>query len=777
MKLERKLAGRTTAALLAVAGLAAGACTMGLDRKELENGGGGGGGGPGAVCDPLVARAHLPCDDADVKSALALLRTMTLDEKVQQMSGPAYNPNNMFEQQDNERLQLPGLKYLDGPRGVRWYNSTYGTTVFPVAAARASSWDVELERRIGKASAKELRALGSHVLLAPTINQVTHPRWGRAQETYGEDSYLLGAFGASFIQGAEYDPTKPDAADPDHVVEDTYRVQACVKHLAANNIEDTRIYVNAVLDERTLREVYLPHFKKASDLNVSCVMASYNRVNGSYACYSQDIIRKILKEEWGYSGYVISDWFAKGNTLTSPAAGLDVEMPFSSGSFPSMFDSQYFYGSALATAVADKRVDEALVDEAVLRILYRKVAYGLTRKPKSWAPWTTKSDAAQALALRSAREGIVLLKNGPEKALADDVLPLSRAALSKIAVVGKFANSENMGDKGSSDAKVVDGELVITPFEGIRDAFAGAGKSVVTYETVAGNTAALQSSDVVVVVTAYYYADLARSSSGEEGEWKDREGMGLVARDLANVQGAIALKAGNPNLKVVVVLKSGGAVVVDDWVAGADAVLMAWYAGMSEGQALAEILFGDVTPSGKTVQSFPRREADLPRFENATTGDVVYSYYHGYRWLERQDIAPRYAFGHGLSYTTFGYSEPVLSSQSVAADGTLSVSVDVTNTGSRPGAEVVQLYVGYDNTQVKDTWGRSKKELKAFARTAELAPGATEKVTLTVKVADLAYWDVAAKGWKVERMTHQLYVGPSSDTSEPNTRRATFSVQ
>lgn len=731
---------------------------------------------PSATCDPIVGKANLACGDADVTAALQILRAMTLEEKVQQMSGPPFNASNMFDQQDNARLGVRGHKYMDGPRGVRWYNSDNGTTVYPVAAARASTWNVELERRIGKACADEMRDLGRHVLLAPTINQVMHPRWGRAQESYGEDTFLLGAMGSSFVQGVQYDPNDP--ADPNHVpgAPNTYRVQSCVKHFAANNIEDTRIYVNAVVDPRTLREVYLPHFRKAVEAGASCVMASYNRVNGSYSCYSVDNVRNVLKGEWGYQGYVISDWFAKGNTLTSPVAGLDVEMPFSSGTFPTIFDSQYFYGAALTDAVNKKLVDEKLVDEAVLRILHRKVQFGVTRYAPAWTPWLTKSDATQALALEAARQGMVLLKNGPTRSLADDVLPLDRTALTKIAVVGKYANAENMGDKGSSDAKVVDSSLVITPYEGISAAFAGAGQGTVTFETVAGNEASLQDANVLVVVAAYYPADLARTPTGEEGEWKDRVSMALPARDLANIAGAVALKAVHPALRVVVVMKSGGAIVVDDWIAGVDALVMSWYAGMKEGTALAEILFGDVNPSGKLCQSFPARESDLPAFDNTTTGDVAYGYYHGYRWLERQGIAPRYAFGFGQSYTTFAYSNLALSSAAIGTADTLSVTVDVRNTGPVAGSEVVQLYVGYANTAVTAPPGRSVKELKAFARAEGIAPGETRKVTLTVKASDLAYWNASAGSWTVEKIAYPLFVGPSSDASDPNMQVGSFTI-
>jgi beta-glucosidase len=283
---------------------------------------------------------------------------MNLHEKVKQMSGPTYNPTNYFDQEDNERLDVPGFLYMDGPRGVRWYNNDYGTTVYPVSEARASSWDLELEEQIGRGCAKEMRDLGRHLFLAPTINQVMHPRWGRAQETYGEDTFLLGEMGAALVRGVEHDPEQG-----------TYRVLSCVKHYAANNVEDTRIYVNAVLDERTLREVYVPHFKKVVDAGAACVMASYNRVNGDYSCYNSHLLRDILKGEWKFTGFVISDWFAKGATNRSPLAGLDIEMPFSEGLFPEIFDSEYFYGPQLESAVTAGLVDEDDVDEAAFRRL------------------------------------------------------------------------------------------------------------------------------------------------------------------------------------------------------------------------------------------------------------------------------------------------------------------------------------------------------------------------------------------------------------------------
>jgi beta-glucosidase len=738
----------------------------------------------------LPTAANLECQDPDVQRALGLLRAMTLEEKVQQMSGPVVTSANMFEQDDNARLGVPGLKYMDGPRGVRWWNSDHGTTVYPVAAARASTWDLELERLVGKGMAKEMRFLGRHILLAPTINQVMHPRWGRAQETYGEDAFLLGELGASFVRGVQHDPAQPDPLDPGQPIStDTYRVMACSKHFAANNIEDTRIYVNAVLDERTLREVYLPHFKKTVDAGVASVMSSYNRLNGSYAGYSTTLLRDILKTEWGFDGFVVSDWNAIGNTISSPPAGLDIEMPFSGDECPDLFNCQRFYGRRLVEAVQQGRVEQRWVDEAVLRILHKKVVYGVVDHAREFTPWLTKGEDTQALAHRAAVEGIVLLKNGPTRALADDVLPLDPGAIDKITLLGKYALTENMGDKGSSDAKVIDPTLVFTPYEGLHAALgatntaAGACNGpagtpcVLKFDALGGNEASVAGSDVLVVVTGFQPADLGRSPLGEEGEWKDRVDLQVMARDRANIDAAVAWRSANPGSRVIVVLKGGGAIVVNPWVEQVDGLLMAWYAGMQEGVALAELMFGVANPSGKLVQSFPAAEADLPPFLNTTSGDVQYGYYHGYRWLDREGKIPTYHFGYGLSYTTFAYSNLVVETPAVSDTGEVVVKVDVTNTGPRTGSEVVQAYVGYPNTQVDDAWGRPVKELKAFARVADLAPDQTETVTLTIPARELAYWDAAADAMRVERMEYQLLVGPSSDASDPNMRTATFTVQ
>ena len=255
------------------------------------------------------------------------------------------------------------------------------------------------------------------------------------------------------------------------------------------------------------------------------------------------------------------------------------------------------------------------------------------------------------------------------------------------------------------------------------------------------------------------------------------ESMLLPQRDIDNINAAVALKSSKPALKVIVVLKSGGAVIVNPWESSVDAIVMAWFAGMKEGTALGEILFGAVNPSGKIVQSFPVAESDLPAFENEEQGDVQYGYYHGYRWLDRQNKAAKYPFGHGLSYTTYQYSNLQVETPTVAADGAVTVKVDVKNVGPRTGSEVVQLYVGFANTKVTDTWGRPKKELRAFARAEDIAPNETRTVTLTVKVPTLAYWNVAAHEMQVEKIAYPFWVGPSSDTTDANAQQGTFTVQ
>ncbi len=697
--------------------------------------------------------------------AQGILDSMSLQEKVDQLSGGPYIEGDWFagmSQIDNDRLNVPSMIYRDGPRGARKVNDNIrGTTTFPVAASRASTWDLELEEKIGKVMGVETRALGAYTLLAPTINQVMHPRWGRAQETYGEDSFLLGKMGTAFVKGVQ---TKPE--------EDTYTVQSCVKHFAANNTENNRATFNALLDERTLREVYLPHFKMTIDEgDAAAFMGAYNMVNGEFNCNNYNLIREILKTEWGFEGYIITDWYAYGSTVDSLTAGLDVEMPFSDGAIPG--DHIYIYGPTLVTAINSNMVSEDLLDEAVLRILKRKIEYGVLDYEPSVNDRNIETDEHISIALEAAQKGTVLLKN-------DGTLPISDRNAT-VVTVGEFANAIRLGDKGSSNCAP---SYSIDPTEGLE---ALLGKSITTYSQISSFDAAkISAADYVVIVTAYRPADLSGSiagtdSWGEEGEAKDRNSLALADRDLDNINNVKQIIADNSlTTKIIVVIESGGAVVMP-WIDGVSAVLMAWYPGMEGGTAIAQIIYGDVNPSGKICQTFPS-QANIDAgyfvdFPNQVPSANI-PYYHGYRYLDKENekapVVPLYYFGYGLSYTTYEYTNISVSSAAISESDTITVSVDVENTGSVAGEEIVQLYIGYDNTSVADGIGRPVKELKGFKRIA-LTAGEKKTVELEVKASDLRYYNPTTKEWQVEKMVHQVYAGPSADPTK--LLSATFEIK
>ncbi len=657
------------------------------------------------------------------------LSELTLKEKIDIMGGGRLDwsdPSDMFSTLGNERLGIPGIIFADGPRGVRRHNRQSETsTTFPVSMARAATWDVNLEERIGEIMGIETRASGYHNLLAPTINQVMHPRHGRVQETYGEDTYLLGEFGAAFVKGVQKKPTEG------------YTVMACVKHFAANNIEDTRFSVDARVDERSLREVYLPHFKKVIDeANVASIMGAYNKVNGYHACENYQLLTKILKNEWGFNGFVVSDWFGNRSTIDSAVSGLDIEMPSSEG-------ANGYWGPTLLTAIENNDVPEENIDESVLRILTKQIEFGTFDHSTSIDGSKIETQEHINMTKEAARNGIVLLKN-------DSILPLDRDAISNIVVVGEFADSARLGDNASSNSIP---SYAISPYDGIKN-LAGNSITVSTFSTVTGSENEVSNADVVVVVCAY-----ADTEEGEGVFSQDRVSMTLPADELQVLNDAAAL-----NSNVIVILESGGAITMNNWIDNVKGIIMAWYPGMEGGTALGELIFGDINFSGKLPQSFPVSENDLPPFDN-TSATVTYSYYHGYRYLEKNGITPLFPFGYGLSYTTYAYSNLQIAENTISKTGTLSVNVDVENTGGRNGEEIVQLYVGYANTGISDSIGRPVKELKAFDRVS-LEAGEKKTVTLTVNALDLAYYNTATSQWEIETMNYEVYTGPSSKLSD-----------
>jgi beta-glucosidase len=672
-----------------------------------------------------------PLSDEQIEEkAKGLLAQMTLPEKVKQMSGDgvlwrdgpalarAYNFHPL-PAGENLRLGIPGIRFSDGPRGVVMYHST----CFPVSMARGASWDVDLEERIGDAIGVEARSQGANLFAGVCINLLRHPAWGRAQETYGEDPYHLGEMGAALVRGVQR------------------HVMACVKHYALNSIENSRFKVDVRVDERTLHEVYLPHFKRCVDEGVAAIMSAYNKVNGEYCGHHRILLRDILKGEWGFQGLVMSD-FVWGIRDGKAAAlgGLDLEMPFTQ-----------HYGKKLVRLVEKGEVPETVIDEAVLRILRQKIRFAQVGKPGRYGPQAVVSDAHRALARESAVKGMVLLKNEPGWGPGQPLLPINRALVRRVALIGRLAAIPNIGDRGSSQVRP---PYVVTPLEGLRAA-AAPGIEVL-FDKGRSSTAAAavaQQADVAVVVVGYSYRDEGEHIPGAFGGARvgDRQSLTLRPADEALIQ---AVAAANP--RTVVVMMGGSSIITEAWRGLVPAILMAWYPGMEGGHALADLLFGAANPSGKLPCTFPRSEAQLPFFDSQADR-IEYGYYHGYRLLDREGGEPAFPFGFGLSYTTFAYRDLELDPETVRPDGRVRIRVEIANTGPVPGEEVAQLYVGCAGARVE----RPAKELKGFAR-VRLAPGEARRVTFELSVRQLATYDPERRDWIVEPAVYQVYVGPSS---------------
>jgi beta-glucosidase len=656
--------------------------------------------------------------------ARKLLAQMTFSEKIDQMTGDArilsedtvgiitdYN-NVAITTSDNERLNIPGIRFTDGPRGVVMGSST----CFPVSMARGATWDPELETRVGDVMGVEARSQGANFFGGVCINVLRHPAWGRAQETFGEDPFLLGEMGAASVRGIQR------------------HVMACIKHYALNSMENARFNVDVSVDERTLREVYLPHFKRCVDEGAAAVMSAYNKVNGSYCGQNSHLLRDILKTEWGFEGLVMSDFFfGIHSTEGAILGGLDVEMPYR---------MHFYFG--LPVLIRDKVIPLSLIDDAVLRVLRQKVRFSRIGQPWLYDQAAIASPAHCALTREVARKAIVLLKNDAIDG-AGTLLPL-HAGVKRILVVGKLAKASNIGDMRSSG---VEPPYVVTPLEGLTEAMKG--RSEVIYDAgtcpaaVASKAAA---ADAVIVVAGY--------DNGDEGEYiyvvgGDRDILTLHKSDESMIR---TVAAANP--RTVVVLIGGGPIITEAWCDNVPAILMAWYPGMEGGSALADILLGRVNPSAKLPCVFPRSPDDLP-FYDKNARAIVYDADFGYRLMDKKGYTPAFAFGFGLSYTTYAYSNLRLENDEINKDGTLRVKVDITNTGSLAGEEIAQLYIGAQGSKVE----RAVKELKGFTK-VRLAPGEEKTATFEVPAKNLAYYDENLPGWVVEPANYKVYVGPSS---------------
>ena len=644
------------------------------------------------------------------------IKKMSLEEKAALCTGAGPWTTTLVE-----HLGIPELTVTDGPHGVRraenittFVEKSLPATCFPTAACMASTWDVDLIHKLGEALAYECIALNVDVILGPGVNMKRIPTCGRNFEYYSEDPYLAGQMAVSFINGVQ-----------------SKGVGTSLKHFAANNQEYQRSTISSELDERTLREIYLPAFEMAvNKAKPWTVMCSYNKLNGTFAAENHRLLAEILKEEWGFEGFVVSDWGAVHDRVDALEAGLDLEMP----------GPRERRVKEVIDAVRSGKLDAIVLDEAVRRILEIVFKAAETKKGGSF-------DAARhhALARKVAAEGMVLLKN-------NGILPLK--AQKHIAVIGRSAKEAYYQGGGSSHINPTQLDL---PFEELQKL---AGDSKLTYSEGYPKD---ESFDQALIDEA---CKIARSSAvaliyislpaTKESEGYDRSDLDLTSQQVALIK---AVAAAQPN--TVVILNNGAPVVMSEWLDGTAAVIEAWMMGQAGGGAIADVLFGKVNPSGKLAETFPLKLIDTPAYINypGENGAVRYGegIFIGYRYYDAKEVPTQFPFGYGMSYTTFDYQNLKLSSQSFRDVDGLTVSVDVTNTGKLPGKEVVQMYVHDQKSKLV----RPPKELKGFVK-LELQPGETKTVTMNLDFRAFAYYHPTYKGWITEDGEFDILVGASS---------------
>jgi beta-glucosidase len=667
----------------------------------------------------------------------AIIKTASLEEKVAMMSGKGFfkqfaESGRLWGAQPYragsgvERLNVPALYFTDGPRGVARGQST----CFPVTMARGATFDTDLENRIGEAMSLEIRAQGCNFTGAVCVNLLRHPAWGRAQETYGEDPHHLGEMGAALAVGLQ-----------------THNVIATVKHFALNSMENARFKVDVICEPRALREVYLPHFKRIIDAGCLSVMSAYNKLNGTYCGQNKALLTDILRTEWGFEGFVHSDWVLGVYSVEGAAAGLDIENP-----------EPRVFGHNLVISVNDGTTSLATIDTACRRILMMQYRLACAPDPLPDYPMELVSSKAHAaLALEAAEKSAVLLENKAD-------LPLDACKLSKVAVLGRLAGIENTGDNGSSRVRPL---RIVTPLQGLSAAL-GEGKIVTGDESDLGAAALCASAaDAIIIVVGYTASeegefipgdialgedDANKSTAAQYSMGGDRDQLTLPAAQVDMIKAA---RAAAPETPIIVAIVAGSAVIVEDWREDASAILQTFYAGQEGGTALANLLLGVVSPSGKLPFTVATLSDDYPFFDK-DADSITYDLWHGYSKFERDSTTPRYRFGHGLSYTTFDYSD---ATAQVTGDH-VSLSVNVTNTGAMEADDVIQAYIGPPGQIVE----RPARLLKAFARIS-LKAGQSQTVMLSVPKASLGWWNEAERAFENETGRHQVWIGPSSDPS------------
>ena len=693
--------------------------------------------------------------EARVKDALS---RMTLEEKV-----ALCHAQSKFSSAGVPRLGIPEVWMSDGPHGVRaeinWNDWGYANwtndsiTAFPALTCLAATWNPEMSAKYGKAIGEEARYREKDVLLGPGVNIYRTPLNGRNFEYMGEDPYLASVMCVPYIQEVQKNG-----------------VAVSVKHYALNNQELWRGHIDVELSDRALYEIYLPAFKAAvCQGGAWTVMGAYNKIRGQHACHNELTLNKILKGDWKFDGVVVTDWGGAHDTYEAAMNGLDIEM----GSYTNGLTSEsaftyndYYLANPYLQMLKSGKVPMSTIDDKASRIL-RLIFRTAMNRQKPYGSVATPEHYAAAREI--GNEGIVLLKNAPVSKKESALLPIDASRYNRILVVGDNAVRLLNQGGGSSELKVKD---MVSPLDGLRELYGD--KVVYTRGYAAGRPMYGRADEIPQAVTDSLRnravemareADLVVLFGGlNKNHFQDCEGGDRLQYGLPFGQDELieALQAVNKNL--VLVLLSGNAVEMP-WVDKVPAIVQGWYLGSMGGKSLADVLGGAVNPSGKLPFSFPVKLEDCGAhaFDALSyPGDSIREVYKedilvGYRWYDTKKIPALFPFGHGLSYTTFQYGKPVASAKKMAADGTLTVTVPVKNTGSVAGKEVVQLYVGDDKCSVL----RPLKELKHFQKIA-LQPGEEKSVTFTVTPEDLQFYDDKAACWKSEPGKFKLYIGSSS---------------
>jgi len=668
-------------------------------------------------------------------SILKLISQMTLEEKVAMCHGAT-----LFMSSGVERLGIPPLKMSDGPHGVReelypddwhWEFRPLGlandaSTCFPCLCALAATWNPNLAEEYGAALGQESRARAKDLHLVPGINIARSPLCGRNFEYMGEDPYLTSKMCVPYIHGVQ-----------------NQGVGAGIKHFAVNNQEFNRFHVDVIVDERTLREIYLPAFKAAvQEGKAYSVIGAYNKFRGQYCCHNEHLLNDILKGEWQFDGIVISDWDGVHDTQEAANYGLDIEMgttkPF----------HEYYLAKPYLEAIQSGKIDENTVDDKVRRILRTMFKNGMFEKERKKGSFNTPKH--QKAALKVAQQSIVLLKN------SDGILPLDARKLRAIAVIGDNADRYHAHGGGSSMVKAL---YEVTPLAGLKKRFDG--KLLINYAQ--GYSAQPKMADQLLqeAVDAAANADVAIVFGGLNHD-VEAEGFDRMDMKLPFGQDELIARVLQANPKTVIVLTAGSPVDMTYWNDKASAVILSWYGGMESGTAISDVLFGDVNPSGKLPVTFPKRLEDSPAHSIGDyPGPDVVTYkegiFVGYRYFDSMNIDPMFCFGHGLSYSAFEYGELKIERESTAREENVVVRFSIRNTGELEGAETAQVYI----RDVESSLVRPFKELKAFKKVF-IKPNEKKTVTISLDKSSLSYYDPDKKGWIAEKGVFEVLVGSSS---------------